>query len=94
MKINPPYITDNSVTVTDSTFSSKNMRYTQIENIEIQLKNLLSFDFKDEKYNIISSSPISTPKELEKNHMDLFTDLNESNLKNFMQNNCSKEENK
>ena len=55
------------------------MRYCQ-ENIEVQLKNLLSFDFNEEKYNIISSSPINYPKDIEEKNINLLKNFDEYNL--------------
>jgi len=77
----PPTTSDNSIIVTDTTFSSKNVKFNAVENIDIQLKNLLSFDFNEEKYNIISSSPISTPKALKEKQVEILKDDNETNLK-------------
>lgn len=72
----PPTTTDNSFIVTDTTFSSKNVKFSHVENIDVQLKNLLSFDFNEEKYNIISSSPISTPKALREKQAEIIKDDN------------------
>jgi hypothetical protein len=85
----PPTTSDNSIIVTDTTFSSKNVKFNAVENIDIQLKNLLSFDFNEEKYNIISSSPISTPKALKEKQVEILKDETETNIKSKKETNLN-----